>query len=471
MKPTSLTPVTIPVEILALKNAKLPEKLLLGIYASNPKATRVRRAVSMTSAGLRKLKERLIQKKLLTIAGAHHIVQIPGFAYIGQPDEGHFVSDFSTTKNEEKVARPLSTTTPTDITPLLVPAELLDFKYLMASEKLVLACYIANPSATNKGVLATLGLSSSSLKELKQGLGKKNVLVPSDSGYVIRLPGLVLVRDSEGGHFLPESEAVENGNKVATPAPKLTPAADIYDAWVSFIKYLRRDPGRQFGELQSYTSKMIRCVENESPDSSEREGGYLDECRTVYGMIIDIKAEDLTIQLRWSDDDSPRPDTRDITHAQRMAEQRLLSCRKLLRAVIDEVRTRALFDRGFHRRIKGHESKYLLERFFADYVVQWLPRIIACTKRFNRLSRDLYKSGNLLLPVPDRRLTFRLRNVLAYPWWPKSRYLRWQTVIELVTGGFPEDWRLPPSWNISRSQQQAEVDRWVRFRTAQSRRG
>ena len=225
-------------------------------------------------------------------------------------------------------------------------------------------------------------------------------------------------------------------------------------------------------KLEGCRNKWVEYIRFGSPRPIEVTmgwlQGYLDECRTVYGMIIDVKAEDRSIQLRWSDDDSPPPDTRDITHAQRMAEQRLLYCRKPLRAVIDEARTRALFEWEFRCRIKGYEKAYNLERYFADNVVQWLPRIIACTTWFNRLSRDIYKSGKHLLPVPDRRLTFKPSYRLHYPWWPRSRYLRWQTVIDLVVGGFPDDWRLPPSWNISRSRLRAEVDRWVRFRAAES---
>jgi len=271
MKSSSVRPITIPVEILALKNAKLPEKLLLAMYAADPKAARLRRALNMTGAGLRKLEDRLIQKKRLTVDGARHMVHIPGLACIGQPDDGHFISDPCATKNEKKVARRVPKTTHTTITPLLVPAELLDIKHLLTSEKLVLACYVSNPSITNECLLATLGLSLSGLKKLKQGLRQKNVLVPSDNGHVVRLPGLVLVRDSEGGHFISESDAAQSGHKVALPAPKLTPAAEIYAEWLRYIKYLRGMRDTQFGELQSYTSKMIRRVENESPDSPERE--------------------------------------------------------------------------------------------------------------------------------------------------------------------------------------------------------
>ncbi len=264
MKPTSLKPVTIPVAILTLKKAKLPEKLLLAMYAADPKAARLRRALSMTGAGLRKLEQRLAEKKLLTVDGARHVIRVPGLG-------GHFVPDSKATRTEQKVARRVPKTTHTTITPLLVPAELLEIKYLLASEKIILACYFANPSATNESVLTTLGLSSSGLKKLKRGLLEKRVLVQINDGYAIRLPGHVVVRDLQGGHFISESEAAKTGNIVTMPAPKLALPADIYAEWLRYIKYLRGMRDTQFGELQSYTSKMIRRVENESPDSPERQ--------------------------------------------------------------------------------------------------------------------------------------------------------------------------------------------------------
>lgn len=270
MKPTSLTPVTMPVAILTFKKAKLPEKLLLAMFAADPKATRVRLVMSMTRAGLRKLEQRLVQKKLLSLESGRYMVHIPDIVHIDQLNDGHFVSSSHATKNQKKVARPLSKTTPTDITQLPVPEEILRTKYLKASEKVLLAFFTANPSSTNERVLATLGLSSSGLKKLKSGLLRKRVLISTGTGFTIRLPGYVLVRDSNGGHFISEPDAAKTGYKVATPAPKLTPAADIFDAWAIRDKKLLR-PGTPFGELQSYTAKMLRRVESESPDSPERE--------------------------------------------------------------------------------------------------------------------------------------------------------------------------------------------------------
>ncbi len=71
-----IKPVIIPAKILALRKAKLPEKLLLATYAADPATKRVRRAMSMTRADLRKIEQRLIEKELLTVLGGRHMVRM-----------------------------------------------------------------------------------------------------------------------------------------------------------------------------------------------------------------------------------------------------------------------------------------------------------------------------------------------------------------------------------------------------------
>ena len=257
-------PLAIHAEILALRKAKLPEKLLLAIYAAEPETMRVRRAMSMTRAGLRKLEQRLVQKGLLTIDGDRRVIRVPGLG-------GHFVPDSKVTKNAKKVARRASTAPKADMEPLVVPAELLGCKYLMASEKALLAYYAANPGDQNEQVVAGLGLSLSGLKNLKRGLLEKRVLVPTNDGYTIRLPGYVLMPDSMGSHFVSESEAVKNGNKVTLPAPKLTPAKDVYNYWESSIQRMGRNPSTTPDYCLSFTTKMIKRIEDESPEGPERD--------------------------------------------------------------------------------------------------------------------------------------------------------------------------------------------------------
>ncbi|MCX6923479.1 MAG: hypothetical protein NT154_09770 [Verrucomicrobia bacterium] len=271
MPKTSVKPVVIPPAILTLTSAKLPEKLMLAMLAANPEAKRVFRALSMTGAGLRKLEQRLVAKGLLTVAGDRHMIHVPGLVYIERPAAGHFVPASPATKKEKKVARPVSKTTQADIHPLVVPAELVAFKYLMASEKVVLAYYVAHPAAQTKAVLKNLRLSRAGLKKLKRALTDKRVLIQTGNGYTIRLPGLVLVQDSDGGHFVPESEVVKKGYKVAYPAPKLTPAKDVYNRWLACLKPMRGQPSATPSHFLGLTTGKIKQMEEESPPGPERE--------------------------------------------------------------------------------------------------------------------------------------------------------------------------------------------------------
>ena len=271
MSSTQIKPVVIPPGILSLRGAKLPEKLMLAMYASDPEARRVFRALSMSGAGLRKLKQRLVDKGLLTINGARHEVHLPGFVYIERPAGGHFVPASPTAKNDKIVARRVSKTKQADIHPLVVPAELVGFKYLMASEKVLLAYYAAHPAAQTKAVLNNLRLSRAGLKKLKRGLIDKRVLIQTGNGYTIRLPGLVLVQGSRGGHFIRESEALKNGHKVACPAPKLTPVRDVYKAWQDHIKWLLRQPDPRASDCLSSTKERIKQMEEECPEGPLRE--------------------------------------------------------------------------------------------------------------------------------------------------------------------------------------------------------
>ncbi|HPY32017.1 MAG TPA: hypothetical protein PLT00_15805 [Verrucomicrobiota bacterium] len=109
------------------------------------------------------------------------------------------------------------------------------------------------------------------MKKLKNTLLERQVLIASNEGYTIRLPGHVLVPDSQGSHFVTESEAIKNGYKTALPTPRLVPALDLCKEWAHHIKYLRTLHDIEFGWLQEYTEKMRKRVEVESPDGSERD--------------------------------------------------------------------------------------------------------------------------------------------------------------------------------------------------------
>ena len=271
MRPVFSKSVAVPWDILAVKRATLSEKLLLAILAGDPHAKHLTRALGIGSAGLRKLKQRLIDRQFLIPNGARSINHLHGLTSVLDAGRGYNVSGIPVAKTVETVTRPLSKVTALDTQPLVVPAELLDFPHLSASEKLLLAFYAAKPAAPNNQVLEALGVSRAGLKKLKRRLVAKHVLVPTEKGYSIRLPGLVFTRDADGGHFLSESDAVQNENKIALPAPRLTPAKDIAVVWERHLKHLFVSARTRPRDIQKYTAQMIRRVQAESPDGSNRD--------------------------------------------------------------------------------------------------------------------------------------------------------------------------------------------------------
>jgi hypothetical protein len=74
------------------------------------------------------------------------------------------------------------------------------------------------------------------------------------------------------GHFITEIEALKNRHKVALPAPKLTPASEIFDELQKRTEQLLRIGISEPGEHLALTARMIKRVEAESPESPDREG-------------------------------------------------------------------------------------------------------------------------------------------------------------------------------------------------------
>ena len=266
-----LAPITVPAKILTIPDTTPSERLLLALHASvadgNYRADT--RALGITKAGLIKLEHRLVEKGLLTNVDGRHTVNFPGFVYKQQPEGGYFVPLSKTAKTREKVAlSPAKTTPAPDTRPLVVPSELLSIRYLSASAKMLLAVYAAHPGARNGQVLDVLRVSRAGLKKLKRGLIEKLVLVQTEDGYTVRLPGLVLVE----GHFISENEARKNGHEVALPAPKFTPASEIFDELQKRAEQLFRIGVSEPGEHLALTTRMIQRVEAESPDTPDRDG-------------------------------------------------------------------------------------------------------------------------------------------------------------------------------------------------------
>ena len=240
----NINSITIPPALMALADTTPAEKLLLAIHAADPYIApwRVHRSLSVTRVGLTKLTGRLRDKGLLM---------------------GHKVSVLEASENEYKVPHPAVST-------LVVHGELLDIRFLLASEKVLLAFYVAHPDATNGQVATTLGISPSGLKKLKRGLLDKHVLAPTAAGYTVRLPGYVLIRDKAGSRFIPETEAVASGHVMTSPPPRLVPAMDIHRTWSEHFEYLisRNSPP---SAVLRYTEKIIKRIETESPEGPERD--------------------------------------------------------------------------------------------------------------------------------------------------------------------------------------------------------
>jgi hypothetical protein len=265
----ALKPVEIPVAILNLTDATLSEKLLLALIAASTdgKYKPACRALGISKAGLRKLTARLAEKRLLTETNGHRLIHIPGFVYKLPPAGGSFVSSSEGAIIQKKVApRQVLAETALDASPLTIPAELLDFKYLTASAKMLLAVYVTNPGATNSQVINLLGISLSGLKKIKRALLARHVLVAAANGYTVRLPGLLLVE----GHFLSEAEAVQNGHKVP-PTPRLIPARIIAKELDRALLQLRHRRDTIPSQLFDRVGRALQLIESQSPEGPERE--------------------------------------------------------------------------------------------------------------------------------------------------------------------------------------------------------
>lgn len=264
-----LKPVTVPPEILNLKDTKPSEKLALAMFATNPEISmlRLHRALSITHAGFKKLLDRLVAKGLLSQRGVRHMISVPNLVYLDHPDGGHFVPDSEATKNEHKVAPPASTTSQV----IVIPAEILDLKDVGASEKFLLSVYAATPTTQNEQVLEALGISRAGLKKVKRRLIQCGLLTKSDAGYRIHVPGLVFVENPEGGHFVSEKEALEIAHKVAPTLKKVTPAGVIWDELLLTLRQFEAEGIGTALVTQYATADAIKQVEAESPEGPERD--------------------------------------------------------------------------------------------------------------------------------------------------------------------------------------------------------
>jgi hypothetical protein len=101
--------------------------------------------------------------------------------------------------------------------PLAVPPAILALNDVTASEKMLLAVYVADRDAKNFRALHIVGVGLSGLKKIKRRLIAKGYLRGTANGYEVLVPGLMPAPEDEEGHFVSNSGGVENTNKVAPP--------------------------------------------------------------------------------------------------------------------------------------------------------------------------------------------------------------------------------------------------------------
>jgi hypothetical protein len=129
-----------------------------------------------------------------------------------------------------------------------------------------------DPGAQNRQIFDALNLSKSGLKRLKRDLIRKHVLISCDTGFTVRLPGLILIRDGEGSHFVPESGAAKTGYKMDLPAPRLTPPSDLLKIWTEEMNDITKRPCEYPPwHPVSLTAGMVKRVEIECAEGPERD--------------------------------------------------------------------------------------------------------------------------------------------------------------------------------------------------------
>jgi hypothetical protein len=82
---------------------------------------------------------------------------------------------------------------------------------------------------------------------------------------------MIHVESPDGGHFIPESEAIKNGQIVAPALKKVTPAMVIWKELLRLTREFMADGGEWARTLQAVTADSIRQVMAESPEGPERD--------------------------------------------------------------------------------------------------------------------------------------------------------------------------------------------------------
>jgi len=191
----------------------------------------------------------------------------------------------------------------------------------------------------------------------------------------------------------------------------------------------------------------------------------VEECHAKYGMRLEIKQSGRSISVQWSGILDPLPDFRPMSHAQRLAEDRLIRCGVLFPSAFQPVKRNAS---SLHWLRRDAEPKLGdVEQSFENQVafrymiqvVEPLARLAASRDRFNKLCVSLYRSPERRFLPRGQRLQVGSVVIVPYPWWSSHR-IHWLALLDLVAGRAPR-----PTW-IQRESVTVEIKRWAQFKAA-----
>src|SRR5882672_10850716 len=87
---------------------------------------------------------------------------------------------------------------------LNIPTVVLALTNVTASEKMLLALYVAESDAKNYRVFRVVGVSLAGLKKIKRRLVSKGMLRSTVNGYEIMVPGMAPVLGDPEGNLVPK---------------------------------------------------------------------------------------------------------------------------------------------------------------------------------------------------------------------------------------------------------------------------
>lgn len=167
------------------------------------------------------------------------------------------------------------------------------------------------------------------------------------------------------------------------------------------------------------------------------------ECHELYGMEVQARYDenDGGKSVFWSGKFTHQFDSRQMTHAQRVAELRLLECRTPILHVTTILKNRAydlyLVQRLLRMADLNAQFESAVAYWYMREVVEPLSLLGVCVLRSNLLSRVLYKSSKRRFPITGYGLGLDTRIAVPYPWW--YRRIHWGVLLDAVIHSPSED--------------------------------